>query len=247
MSDLSHLKFLVTPPHPCSYLEDREAVTLFVDPTTKMTNQLYSAMSALGFRRSGKHVYRPHCGSCQACVPIRIPVDEFQPRRRHRRILSRNQDLVVEVRAAEYRDEYFALYCDYMASRHADGDMYPPSPDQFQSFLLSTWSDTHFLVFSRGEQPLAVAVIDVINDGLSSIYSFFDPREERRSLGSNAILHQIELARKMGLSHLYLGYWIEECRKMTYKSEYQPFEQYRANRWVRIDDHTTNLEFPAGN
>ena len=235
MSDLSHLKFLVTPPHTCSYLEDRDAVTLFVDPTSKMSSQLYSALSALGFRRSGKHVYRPHCGTCQACVPIRIPVDEFEPRRIHKRIISRNADLDVEVRAAEYRDEYFLLYSDYMASRHADGDMYPPSPDQFQSFLLSTWSDTRFVVFSQRAKPIAVAVMDVINDGLSAIYSFFDPAEERRSLGSYAILQQIELARKMGLTHLYLGYWIQECRKMSYKSEYQPFERYRGNRWVRAD------------
>lgn len=232
MSDLSRLRFLVTPPHPCSYLHDREAVTLFVDPTSKVTGQLYSALSNLGFRRSGKHIYRPHCGSCQACIPIRIPVEAFVPRRKHRRILDRNADLEVELRDAEYRDEYFNLYAAYMTSRHADGDMYPPSPDQFESFLLSDWSDTRFVVFSQGPRVIAVAVTDVMNDGLSAIYSFFDPAQPRRSLGTNAILHQIRLAREMGLHYLYLGYWIEACRKMSYKSEYRPFEQYRGNRWV---------------
>ena len=234
MSDLSHLKFLVTPPHPCSYLEDREAVTLFVDPTSKVTGQLYSALSNLGFRRSGKHVYRPHCGSCHACVPLRVPTDAFEPKRKHRRILARNRDLEVELRPAEYRVEYFDLYAAYMASRHADGDMYPPSPDQFESFLLSDWSDTRFLVFSVRGDAIAVAVTDVISDGLSAIYSFFDPKQQRRSLGINAILHQIELAGEMGFDYLYLGYWIEASRKMSYKSEFLPFEQYRGNRWVRI-------------
>jgi arginyl-tRNA--protein-N-Asp/Glu arginylyltransferase len=235
VSDLSRLKFLVTPPHQCSYLEDREAVTLFIDPAAKMSSQLYSALSTLGFRRSGKHVYRPHCGSCQACVPVRIPVEDFAPKRRHRRIMARNADLDVELRSAEYRDEYFDLYAEYMAARHCNGDMYPPSPDQFESFLLSGWSDTRFLVFSRDGRAIAVAVTDLISDGLSAIYSFFAPGESKRSLGSNAILHQIRLASEMGRSYLYLGYWIEACRKMAYKSEYQPYEQYRGNRWVRTE------------
>ena len=234
MSDLSRLKFLVTPPHPCSYLADREAVTLFVDPTSKVTGQLYSALSKLGFRRSGKHVYRPHCGSCQACVPVRVPTRTFEPKRKHRRILARNQDLEVEFRQAEYRDEYFDLYAAYMAWRHADGDMYPPSPDQFESFLLSDWSETRFLVFSTGGRAVAVAVTDVISDGLSAIYCFFDPDRQRRSLGTNAILHQIELAGTMGFVYLYLGDWIEASPKMSYKSEFPPFEQYRGNRWVPV-------------
>ena len=137
MTDLSTLRFFRTPAHRCSYLEDHEATTLFVDPATPMTAALYSELSQRGFRRSGEFLYRPHCQGCQACIPVRIPVSRFQWRRRHRRLLDRNADLTVESRAARFDREIYSLYARYIDSRHGDGDMYPPSEEQFTGFLIS--------------------------------------------------------------------------------------------------------------
>ncbi|MDZ7825765.1 MAG: hypothetical protein U5R48_06975 [Gammaproteobacteria bacterium] len=128
MTNLAQLRFFATPPHACSYLEDRRATTLFVDPAAEIDNDLYSSLSALGFRRSGRHVYRPHCEGCNACIPVRIPAAEFVPRRAQRRIRRRNADLEVRITEPRLTEENYALYARYIAARHADGDMYPPSP-----------------------------------------------------------------------------------------------------------------------
>jgi len=132
LTSLSELRFFTTPPHECSYLEDREAITLFADPLAHIDKDLYSALSEVGFRRSGSHIYRPYCQSCSACIPVRVPVDRFEPSRRHRRIVKRNADLSVARVGPRLTDEYFALYQRYINTRHADGDMYPADIDQFR-------------------------------------------------------------------------------------------------------------------
>jgi arginine-tRNA-protein transferase len=234
VTDLAQLKFFATPPHACSYLEEQQATTLFVDPAARIDPALYSALSTLGFRRSGRHLYRPHCEHCNACIPVRIPVAEFAPRRSQRRILRRNADLTVTVRDAELTEENYALYARYIGERHDDGDMYPPSREQFRSFLLCDWSDTRFVEFREDDRLVAVAVTDRVDDGLSAIYTYYDPDHPKRSLGVHAILWQIEHARERGLPNLYLGYWIKRCRKMRYKTEYRPLEMRVGERWVRV-------------
>jgi arginine-tRNA-protein transferase len=223
-----------TYPHSCSYLQDQEAVTLFVDPRQAVDKLLYSKLSALGFRRSGGHIYRPHCNDCNACIPARVPVATFDPNRRQRRTRKRNRDLVVEYTEDISDTPAYELYRRYIEDRHADGDMYPPNRDQYESFLSNEWGCTDYYRFYDQGGLIAIAVVDVLQDGLSAIYTFFDPAASRRSLGAYAILWQIDKAREVGLEYLYLGYWIRGCQKMDYKSEYRPLELYLNNRWTSL-------------
>ncbi|KAA1193070.1 arginyltransferase [Pseudohalioglobus sediminis] len=230
-SSLRDLKVYTTYPHSCSYLEDREATTLFVDPRQEVDQTLYSNLSVIGFRRSGNHLYRPHCEGCEACIPARIPVNHFAPNRSQRRTLSRNRDLEVEL-TADIRDEAaFELYRRYIEQRHHDGDMYPPDREQYLSFLDNAWECTRYFRFYEQGRLVGVSVVDELLDGLSAIYTFFAPDAEKRSLGRYAVLWQVEKARELNLDYLYLGYWIRGCRKMAYKSEYRPLQLYLNGRW----------------
>lgn len=234
MTDLSNLKLFATQPHPCSYLEGEEATTLFIDPNAPVDQDLYSQLSQIGFRRSGAHLYRPHCAQCNACVSCRIPVEQFRPNRNQRRCWRRNRDLTLEMVDHADSDEHYRLYAHYIETRHRDGDMYPPSRAQYDAFLSREWGVTRYLEVRDRGRLVAVAVCDRLNDGLSAVYTFFDSNEERRSLGVFGILAQIEEARSLGLSYVYLGYWIRQCRKMDYKTQYRPLEMLVNRRWVRV-------------
>lgn len=232
MTDLAHLKFYATQPHPCSYLPEAEAVTLFLDPQRPLDTSTYSRLSELGFRRSGEHLYRPHCGACSACIPARVPSAHFTPNTQQKRIYKRNTDLEVRTVAPQLTDEIYQLYARYITARHADGDMYPPSIAQFKSFLVGSEPFCEFQEFRLDGRLLAIAVTDRMDNGLSAVYTFFDPDESQRSLGRYAILWQIEEARRCGLPAVYLGYWIKRCRKMNYKTEYRPLELFINQQWV---------------
>jgi len=229
----SHIGFFTSPPHACGYLADRDAITMFADPRIRLDAATYTALSAHGFRRSGTHVYRPNCGSCQACIAVRVAVDDFKPHRQHRRTLSLNADIEIVPSPARFDVEHFLLYEAYLGARHADSQMEATNPGAYMSFLTAAWCDTLFYEFRLDEELLAVAVVDQLGDGLSSVYTFFSPKYPARSLGRFAVLTQIELARKSGLPWLYLGYWIGECRKMSYKQEYAPLEYFRNGAWSR--------------
>lgn len=235
MASLSELKFFTTPAHECSYLAGREAITMFVDPSAEIDQELYGALSSLGFRRSGSHIYRPNCRDCSACVPVRIPVATFQNKRSQLRCWKKNQDLVVRKVPPSFTEEYFELYCDYISHRHADGDMFPPEADQFRSFLVDGRREASFYEFRKDGTLLAVAVADQLKDALSAIYSFFNPAEAKRSIGTFAVLWLIEETRRLGLTHLYLGYWIKQCQKMNYKIDYRPTELFIKNHWISLD------------
>ncbi len=232
MADLSNLKIFSTPVHECSYLEGEEATTVFVDPNATISKELYSQLSELGFRRSGSHLYKPHCAYCSACVPTRVIVDEFTPNKQQRRTWRKNQDLIRTEISSITTDEHYQLYHQYISAVHKDGDMYPPSEDQYHSFLTSEWNTTLFYEFRTAtKQLVAVAVTDKLSQGLSSIYTFYDPDAKKRSLGVFAILSQIEQAKSLGLPYLYLGYWIKRCKKMNYKINYQPAEILTNGHW----------------
>ncbi|MFT6288481.1 MAG: arginine-tRNA-protein transferase [Alcanivorax sp.] len=231
-SSLRDLKVYTTYPHSCSYLADQQATTLFIDPRQEIDQKLYSSLSLLGFRRSGNNVYRPHCAQCNACVPSRLPVRDFQPSRSQKRTLRRNLDLTVKQTDDIRDDESYDLYRRYIEQRHADGDMFPPDREQYESFLNNAWDCTRYFRFYRESRLISVAVVDVMVDGLSAIYTFFEPEEERRSLGTYAVLWQIEQAREMGLDYLYLGYWIQNCQKMSYKADYKPLELFLDGSWA---------------
>jgi arginine-tRNA-protein transferase len=234
MTVLSRLKVFATHPHDCSYLPSEQATTLFIDPAAHVDVHLYSQLSELGFRRSGPHLYRPHCAACDACIPARLPAAAFSPSRQQRRIWQKNQDLRVEDRSGIDGDEFYSLYARYIEGRHRDGDMYPPSRQQFDSFLTGEWNCTHFCCFYAESGLVAVAVVDIIDNGVSAIYTFFDPDQASRSLGTFAILWQVELARRLGLGHVYLGYWVRQCRKMAYKTKFRPVELLLNGRWLTL-------------
>jgi len=235
VTDLHQLQFYATPEHPCSYLPGQQAKTLFVDPKAEVDQEDYSLLSDLGFRRSGPHLYRPHCSHCKACVSARVRVARFRSSKNQRRVSSRNRDIRIEIKKP-YKDiEIYNLYERYINARHADGDMYPASTEQFESFLVNSDQETQFMEFRVQQRLIAVAVIDQLQLGISAIYTFYDPEESGRSLGTFAILSQIELARRAQLPYLYLGYWIRNCRKMSYKIQFQPVELLIDNYWIELN------------
>lgn len=227
------LRFFLTVPHDCSYLPDREATTLFLDPQETLLPGVYDSLSLLGFRRSGRHLYRPHCEGCNACRSVRIPVENFTPSRTQRKLLRRNADINTRIVSACFNSRHYSLYADYICRRHADGDMYPPSHEQYRTFLTLNEPYAFLLEFTLNETLVAVAAFDQLEHGISAIYTFFDVDEslDKRSLGTFAVLKLIELARQKGLPHVYLGYWIAECRKMRYKQAFSPIEVLQGRHW----------------
>lgn len=235
MTSLQTLVFYATPEHDCSYLDDRLATTLFVDPKARITSDLYSRLTHLGFRRSGSHYYRPRCNHCNACVSVRVLAAQFKPTRSQKRTWQRNQDLIATAVPVAFYPEHYTLYERYINERHPDGDMYPPSRDQFQNFLLDARPETRLIEFRLPDDTLVgVSVTDRLSDGLSAIYTFFHPDHDSRSLGVFAVLHQIEQCKALNLPYLYLGYWIRGCRKMSYKTNYRPMEILLRDRWLVI-------------
>jgi arginine-tRNA-protein transferase len=219
-------------PHPCSYLPGRTATSLFLDPRQSLNSQQYAGFMRLGFRRSGDLIYRPHCRECCACIPVRIPVDRFHPDRGQRRVWKRNQDLSIVSHPPIYNQEHFDLYQRYQAMRHPGGGMDDPDPQKYINFLGSRSIRTVFYEMRHLDKLLGVAVTDVLPDGLSAVYTFFEPAEKRRSLGSYAVLWQVELARQQRFPWLYLGYWIKDCQKMAYKGNFHPLEILQDGLWI---------------
>ena len=239
-ASVQNLGFYNTPPHECSYFPDRQAITLFADPRFPKSKDLYSTLANYGFRRSGKHLYQPHCKACTACIPVRIPVNEFNSRRNQRRLWKKNKYLTIKTLAADFYDEHFQLYKHYQSVRHAGGGMDNPTTKSYMDFLIADWMDTVFYEMRLNNKLLAVAVVDQLKDGLSAVYTFFDPEYSVRSLGTYAILLEIEDARRLNLGWVYLGYWINGCAKMSYKSEFQPLEYFINNSWKRLPKYSSN-------
>lgn len=238
--------FFLTSAHECGYLPARQAVNVVVDPALVVDTSLYSRLAGLGFRRSGSRVYRPACPACAACIPLRVPADDFSPRRSQRRVWSRNRDLMVRERPPGFDPEHYALYCRYIADRHTGGGMDETTPDAYLAFITGQGIETLLVEFLAAGRCVAVAVTDVLADGLSAVYTFYDTTLTRRSLGVYAVLWQIEAARRLGKQWLYLGYWIEACRKMSYKVDFRPHELLLAGRWQRFGDAPAEGNRPAG-
>ena len=230
-SSEQQIRIYQTEVHPCSYLDGRDAVTEFLDPKLTIGVELAEKLSELGFRRSGQHTYRPQCPACSACIPLRVQVADFEPGRTQRKILNRNQDLTLDLSQPVLTLENYRLYRRYINERHQDGDMYPPSAKQFSEFLGVNSGHTQFWNFRKDDRLLGIAVTDHFPHALSSVYSFFSPDYGKRSLGVYFVLRQIMAAKKAGLSYLYLGYWIKDCRKMSYKISFPPLEQFTDGMW----------------
>jgi arginine-tRNA-protein transferase len=233
----SLLQFYATSPYPCSYLPGRDARSQVATPTHLIDAEVYSALVRRGFRRSGAFTYRPHCLNCKACIPVRLPVAELQYSRAQRRAIRNHAELTVRQRPLAFFAEHYALYSRYQNARHAGGGMDEDGHEQYAHFLLQSNVDTRLIEFSEGDTVRMVSIIDVLEDGLSSVYTFYDPDVPGASFGTYNILWQARQCSTLELPYLYLGYWIADSRKMAYKSRFSPIEGL-------IDGHWQTLELP---
>lgn len=231
---LATLQFYATAPYPCSYLPDRAARSQVATPSHLIDSRVYSELVRLGFRRSGAFTYRPYCDHCRACVPVRVPVQRFKPSRSQRRALRDKDEMEVVRRELAYDPAHYTLYLRYQRLRHPGGGMDQDSREQYQHFLLHSNVSTDLYEFRQHGRLRVVSLVDRLADGLSSVYTFFDPEPPTASLGTYAILWQIQRCQELNLRYLYLGYWIAESPKMAYKATFRPIEGLMGTRWVEL-------------
>ncbi len=237
-------EFYVTAPAPCPYLSGRNERKIFSylsGDTAPSTNAL---LTRRGFRRSQNIIYVPACEACNACVPVRIVAEDFDVTKSRRRILTRNADVIRRIKPARATSDQFSVLRGYLDARHDDGGMADMTVLDYASMVEETNVDTMIVEYSLRdditgeEQLIAVALTDRLTDGLSMVYSFFEPEVDTRSLGRFMILDHVALARELELPYIYLGYWVDGSRKMNYKADFQPLEKLTANGWVRMDRQT---------
>jgi leucyl-tRNA---protein transferase len=235
-------QFYLTAPSPCPYLPGREERQVFTHLIGRRATALNDTLTQSGFRRSQTIAYRPACESCRSCVSVRVKTDEFRPSKNFRRILAQNVDLQSTVVRTEPTSEQYSLFRSYLDARHADGGMADMTVLDYSMMVEDSHVESRLIEYRcRGEDPqgpselVAVCLTDLLADGLSMVYSFYAQDEEKRSLGTFMILDHIERARRLGLPHVYLGYWVEGSKKMAYKARFLPQERLGMGGWERID------------
>jgi arginine-tRNA-protein transferase len=240
-------QFYLTAPSPCPYLPGKEERKVFTHLVGQRAGELNNILTQGGFRRSQSIAYRPACEGCRCCVSVRVLVGEFEATRSMRRIVGRNDDLAGEMKIAVPTSEQYSIFRAYLDSRHRDGGMADMTVLDYAMMVEDSHIETRIIEYRRsagaassscGSQAgdlIAVALTDVLSDGLSMVYSFFEPDEAARSLGTFMVLDHIERARHMGLPYVYLGYWVRGSRKMDYKSRFLPQERLTPDGWARVD------------
>ena len=220
--------------HPCGYLETKIAQSLFVHPSYSITTSTYAHLLEQGFRRSGEEVYAPHCSHCSACIPARLPLKGFKPSKSQRRCMRKNIETRVNIKPAIFEQAHYDMYLRYQAIRHPGGSMINASPENYFRFLSSSWCNTQFVEFSINNELAGIAIIDQFDEAWSAVYTFFEPKFSDYSLGVYAILWQIQQANLQQKEYLYLGFWLKDCTKMSYKTCYQPIQLLIDKQWVEM-------------
>jgi len=236
---LHKLQFYVTTGYTCGYLPNRMAQSLIAAPQHLVDANVYSGLIQQGFRRSGKFSYRPHCENCQECVPVRVVLEKFSPNRSQKRAFKQHQNLTTTILPVGFHEEHYALYASYQRARHSDdktaeqtdSDSQENDVEQYQSFLCQSNVESVLIEFREGDQLKMVSVIDIVRDGISAVYTFYDTSDNTTSYGTYNILWQALWAQTLDLPYLYLGYWIKDSRKMAYKQNYRPLEKLIDGEW----------------
>lgn len=229
------IPLVLTHPHTCSYLAERQSQSIFVHPSQPLDTDIYSQLIQQGFRRSGDDVYTPRCPDCSACIAARIAVQDFKANRSQQRCWQKNRHISTIIKPARFEYAHYQLYLHYQHSRHTGGDMAEASPEDYIEFLSSSWCETMFVEFSLAGELAGIAVVDDLNNALSAVYTFFNPKFSNYGLGVYAVLWQIEHAKQLQKDFVYLGYWIKDCQKMAYKNNYQPLQILRNKQW-QVED-----------
>lgn len=229
------LKFHTTNPYACSYLPNKLACSEVITPDYPIDTQTYGKLIQAGFRRSGHYTYRPSCTHCHACRSVRINVENFTLRRSQRRAWKRHQHLIATPHTLHYKPDHYMLYQRYQAKRHTGGGMDHDCLEQYQNFLLQSHVNSKLIEFHDEDRLRMISIVDVLPDGFSSVYTFYDADVANASFGTYNILWQIEQCRQLGLAYLYLGYWIKENQKMRYKANFQSLEILLDGQWQLLD------------
>ncbi len=232
---LAALHFYLTAPYPCSYLTGQAARSQVAIPALMIDTRVYSDLVQHGFRRSGTYTYRPQCDSCQACVPLRVPAKSFKKNRSQRRAWALHNQLDATLHPLQDSAEYYQLYQRYQQARHKNGGMDNDDHDSYQNFLLQSHVDSLLVEFRERGVLRMVSIIDLLSDGISSVYTFYDPDLPQASFGTYNVLWQIELCHKLDLDFVYLGYWIKNSQKMAYKTRYQPAQGLIDGVWCALE------------
>lgn len=234
---LQKLQFYATTPYACGYLEGKLAQSLIATPHHLIDTDVYSNLIQLGFRRSGKFVYRPHCEHCNACVPVRLLVNEFAPNRSQRRAARQHQTLAATIVPLTFKQVHFELYAAYQVARHEGADQ-KESVEQYRNFLVQSNVESLMVEFRLDDVLKIVSVVDIVRDGVSAVYTFYDTSDKSASYGTYNVMWLAEWCRSLQLPYLYLGYWIAQSPKMAYKQNFAPQEGLVEGEWQRLN-HTS--------
>lgn len=236
---LQKLQFYVTTGYSCGYLPNKMAQSLIAAPQHLVDANVYSGLIQQGFRRSGKFSYRPHCENCQECIPVRIILDQFSPNRSQKRAFKQHQNLTTTILPTGFHEEHYALYISYQHARHSDEKIQTEATsaeneiEQYQSFLCQSNVESVMVEFRENNQLKMVSVIDIVRDGISAVYTFYETNDPSASYGTYNVIWQTLWAKSLNLPYLYLGYWIKDSKKMAYKQNFKPLEKLINGEWIR--------------
>ena len=232
---INRLQFYSTAPYPCSYLQNRLARSQVATPSHAIDSSTYSDLVHIGFRRSGAFTYRPICDTCTSCIPVRVDVNKYKPSRSQKRAIRQHTSLSTTVLSLKNSSEHYELYLKYQNARHSGGGMDHDSREQYRHFLLQSNVNSQLIEFRENRRLVAVSIIDELSDGISAVYTFFDTDDKSSSYGTYSICWQIDHCRRLGLPYLYLGYWIKESPKMSYKTTFRPLQGLIADKWIWLN------------